>query len=191
MSQVEGDIEPRCTDGNIKEDDGIVSFYGSLPARHKFKTTIDLPDKAFEDDDIYSEELKEDKTGDILLGIFVVVFLALIFGWPFIGYLIFYIKAFFWSVDAYQKGKMNTFATENSIGDYMRKYRKQHHIEYCQLDNKVHSYYQSSGRGYHGGGGCACACACACAGGGRAGCSTKDFYGTLLTTEQIHRAYKD
>lgn len=44
------------------------------------------------------------------------------------------------------------------------------------------------GRGYHGhhrnhGGGCACACAgcacacaCACAGGGRAGCSKKDFY---------------
>ena len=190
VSQVTGDIEPRCTDGNIKEDDGIVSFYGSLPARHKFKTTIDLPDKAFEDDDTYSEELKEDKTGDVLLGIFVVVFLALICGWPFIGYLIFYIKAFFWSVDAYQKGKMNTFATENSIGDYMRKYRKQHHIEYCQLDNKVHSYYQSSGRGHHGGGGCACACACACAGGGRAGCSTKDFYGTLLTTEQIHRVHR-
>ena len=46
----------------------------------------------------------------------------------------------------------------------------------------------SRGRGYHGshrghgsGGGCACACAgcacaCACAGGGRAGCSQKDFY---------------
>lgn len=46
----------------------------------------------------------------------------------------------------------------------------------------------SRGRGYHGyhggrggGGGCACACAgcacaCACAGGGRAGCSKKDFY---------------
>lgn len=44
-----------------------------------------------------------------------------------------------------------------------------------------------NGRGYHGGyhgghgGGCACACAgcacaCACAGGGRAGCSKKDFY---------------
>lgn len=27
---------------------------------------------------------------------------------------------------------------------------------------------------------CACACACACAGGGRAGCSTKDFYNTNL-----------
>lgn len=32
----------------------------------------------------------------------------------------------------------------------------------------------SGGRG--GGRGCACACACACAGGGRAGCSQKDFY---------------
>ena len=39
----------------------------------------------------------------------------------------------------------------------------------------------TGGRGYHGGGhqGCACAgcaCACACAGGGRAGCSVKDYY---------------
>lgn len=32
----------------------------------------------------------------------------------------------------------------------------------------------SSGRGVNGSG-CACACACACAGGGRAGCSRKDF----------------
>lgn len=51
------------------------------------------------------------------------------------------------------------------------------------------------GGGYHGGGGgfigggghcacassCACACACACAGGGRAGCSAKNFYGAIQT----------
>ena len=35
-----------------------------------------------------------------------------------------------------------------------------------------------SGGTYHGGSSCACACACACAGGGRAGCSRKDFYNT-------------
>lgn len=35
-----------------------------------------------------------------------------------------------------------------------------------------------SSRGGRSGGGCACACACACAGGGRAGCSQKDTYGT-------------
>jgi len=42
--------------------------------------------------------------------------------------------------------------------------------------------------GHHGhsvGHGCACACACACAGGGRAGCSTKDFYNTGLKLRQL------
>ncbi len=32
---------------------------------------------------------------------------------------------------------------------------------------------------------CACACACACAGGGRAGCTTKDFYNTNLKLKHI------
>lgn len=32
---------------------------------------------------------------------------------------------------------------------------------------------------------CACACACACAGGGRAGCSRKDFYNTKIDTDKI------
>ena len=40
-------------------------------------------------------------------------------------------------------------------------------------------------RGHSGGHGCACACACACAGGGRAGCSTKDFYNTGLKLRQL------
>jgi hypothetical protein len=34
---------------------------------------------------------------------------------------------------------------------------------------------------------CACACACACAGGGRAGCSTKDFYNTNLKHKFFER----
>ena len=32
---------------------------------------------------------------------------------------------------------------------------------------------------------CACACACACAGGGRAGCTSKDFYNTGLKLKQL------
>ena len=32
---------------------------------------------------------------------------------------------------------------------------------------------------------CACACACACAGGGRAGCTYKDFYRTDLKLRQL------
>ena len=35
---------------------------------------------------------------------------------------------------------------------------------------------------------CACACACACAGGGRAGCSTKDFYNTDLKLDMLKKA---
>lgn len=34
---------------------------------------------------------------------------------------------------------------------------------------------------------CACACACACAGGGRAGCSVKDFYNTHLKLRQLSK----
>lgn len=40
---------------------------------------------------------------------------------------------------------------------------------------KTNPYVSSGGSG-HSGHSCACACACACAGGGRAGCSKKDFY---------------
>lgn len=36
-----------------------------------------------------------------------------------------------------------------------------------------------------------CACACACAGGGRAGCSKKDLYGTNLTTKNIAKALNE
>ena len=54
-------------------------------------------------------------------------------------------------------------------------------------DIRTSSHY-TGGRGS---GGCACACACACAGGGRAGCSKKDFYGTKLTTMAIREALKD
>lgn len=43
----------------------------------------------------------------------------------------------------------------------------------------------SSGGGGYSGGGFSCACACACAGGGRAGCSKKDFYKTDLKSDKI------
>ena len=43
----------------------------------------------------------------------------------------------------------------------------------------------NNGSGGSSGGSCACACACACAGGGRAGCSRKDFYNTNIQIEKI------
>ena len=46
---------------------------------------------------------------------------------------------------------------------------------------------------HHGGGsgGGSCACACACAGGGRAGCSKKDFYNKNLKISQIQKALEE
>lgn len=38
---------------------------------------------------------------------------------------------------------------------------------------------------------CACACACACAGGGRAGCTNKDFYNTKLKMRHIVKAIRN
>lgn len=59
-----------------------------------------------------------------------------------------------------------------------------------------YSSYHSSGKrvsdprvvnrgGHSGGGSCACACACACAGGGRAGCSRKDFYNPSVSVQKL------
>ena len=56
------------------------------------------------------------------------------------------------------------------------------------------SYLDHGGGHYHGhfggGGGCACACACACAGGGRAGCSKKDFYGTKVSSKRLRKVLR-
>ena len=43
----------------------------------------------------------------------------------------------------------------------------------------------SSGGSGHSGHSCACACACACAGGGRAGCSKKDFYNNSFKIDKL------
>jgi hypothetical protein len=38
---------------------------------------------------------------------------------------------------------------------------------------------------------CACACACACAGGGRAGCSAKNFYGAAVQTDALFKKLQE
>jgi len=52
-----------------------------------------------------------------------------------------------------------------------------------------HNHVVRSGHSGGHSGGCACACACACAGGGRAGCSVKEFYGAKKW--QIHKSIAD
>jgi len=62
----------------------------------------------------------------------------------------------------------------------------------------IHTGSRSSGVSRSSGGGrscacashCACACACACAGGGRAGCSAKNFYNTDLKLSALEKSCK-
>lgn len=60
-------------------------------------------------------------------------------------------------------------------------------VNVINIPVSTRSYFSGTSRGTRSSGShrsscvhssCACACACACAGGGRAGCSTKDFYNT-------------
>jgi hypothetical protein len=73
-------------------------------------------------------------------------------------------------------------------------------IVYAKIDDYLNDKYNGGfGTGYHGRHGthsscacarsCACACACACAGGGRAGCSAKNFYGAVNNSD-INKLYK-
>lgn len=66
--------------------------------------------------------------------------------------------------------RINTYVGVNSRG--------------TRIINPIESITSSGGHS-GGGGGCACACACACAGGGRAGCTRKDFYHTNISVEDI------
>ena len=63
-------------------------------------------------------------------------------------------------------------------------YRNYYYGVNSKGDRKVNPYVSSGGSG-HSGHSCACACACACAGGGRAGCSKKDFYKGKIKIEDV------
>ena len=69
--------------------------------------------------------------------------------------------------------------------------RRYYHAGYYSSGRKIRKPVVVKSSGFRGSSGssCACACACACAGGGRAGCSMKDFY-KHPKLEQIKKALK-
>ena len=68
-----------------------------------------------------------------------------------------------------------------------RRYRRRGYYSSGRRIEKPSVVNSSAFKGGSGGSSCACACACACAGGGRAGCSMKDFY-KHPNLEQIKKA---
>lgn len=73
-------------------------------------------------------------------------------------------------------------------------YRSHRGYGYGYNDYDDDYYYRRSKSSYHSSS-CACvsscACACACAGGGRAGCSKKDFYGVTIRTKKLNKVMNE
>ena len=113
----------------------------------------------FDDDGAYND-LQEDKVGIIILCCLGAALLIIAEVYIVDSYV------------SYDRGR--GFLTGH--GYYIHTYGRSnpHYIRARDRYNATHAR-SSGGRS---GGGCACACACACAGGGRAGCSQKDTYGT-------------
>lgn len=159
-----------------KEDGEDYVRQGSLTYGEYSKITIQYgPDafsgcqtvkyQPFEGSGAYNE-MQEEKTGILVLCCVVAVLLIL---------------AEVFIVDCYVSyGRGRGFITGH--GYYVHTYGRSN-PHYITAQNH---YAATHGR-HHGGrsgGGCACACACACAGGGRAGCSQKDTYGTAPEKEE-------
>ena len=90
--------------------------------------------------------------------------------------------------DPYQSER-GFYAPTNWVYYWSRpRYFRRYHNGGVTKEGKPINPPTSVGSGGHSGGGCACACACA--GGGRAGCSMKDFYNTDITTEKLNKALK-
>lgn len=80
------------------------------------------------------------------------------------------------------------FVRYHYYGFHHRYYRSGVDKKGARIVNPTNIY---TGTGGSSGGGCACACACACAGGGRAGCSVKDFYNINLESKKIEKVLKE
>jgi hypothetical protein len=122
-------------------------------------------------------------TGQLIFRILFVFFL--------VGFFIIFIKILMRNQDPYMH-------TRGFCGNYYYFYPGMHHHYYRRGVDKLGNIIidptlntgGSNGVGSHGGS-CACACACACAGGGRAGCSRKDFYSTKINYQQLKKVIEN
>lgn len=71
---------------------------------------------------------------------------------------------------------------------YFRWYIPRRYYRSGLSSKGTHIHFPTVHHGGGSGGGRSCACACACAGGGRAGCSKKDFYDKNIQISQIKKA---
>ncbi|MCR4762416.1 MAG: hypothetical protein K5696_02700 [Lachnospiraceae bacterium] len=78
-----------------------------------------------------------------------------------------------------------TYRYSSSPNTYMRV-----HVVNVPVSSGGHRSHSSCAHSSCAHSSCACACACACAGGGRAGCTTKDFYNTNLKLRYLRQGHR-
>lgn len=160
--------------GKTNSDNYLV-WSGKLAKGAKIKTEIKYPRSAFaslNESQQYSNADYGtgsndyfDNTFDGICSILVILIIIISFIAPLLG-------------TGYNRHGGYGYGRRNYYDEY-RYYHSHHHRR------PPPNYSSSSSSGHN----CvsSCACACACAGGGRAGCSKKDFYGTNLRTKNIEK----
>lgn len=116
-----------------------------------------------------------------------------IIGLFFLGFIVLFVIVLVISIICYNKSQDGYFSYRgfyrgHRYGWYHRHFYYRH--GYSRKGPLKDPRIINSSRGFSSGGGgrsCACACACACAGGGRAGCSRKDFYNPKLKLTDLKR----
>ncbi len=167
---------PTSTNGTILED-GRLKWEGSMDCGDYVKMSVQygadsfhgvntVKYREFDDSGAYNE-LDDDKTGAVILAVFICLIILIAEVYMIDG------------VVSYHRGR--GFLT--GYGYHIHTYGYVN-PRYRREQQRQEALTGHGGRGHsHGGGGCACACACACAGGGRAGCSQKDTAAFRIKTK--------
>lgn len=181
------------TDGEKTEDGWLVWKKENLAARHSLTTAVKYPLSFFKNIDLSQDYSKSYIRFIDMLPIIIVV--AVVAGVIAFIVIFSYIKSDGYTSyrGYYGKGYRGGFGYYRSYYPFWLFGGKNKR----GVDGKGKSMpilnddgtKPSSGKGGSGhGGGSSCACACACAGGGRAGCSRKDFYNSQ--TDEFIKVFK-
>ncbi len=169
-------------DGYYTQTFNNVRYYNSSSLEtYRIRTKysdMSLFTEGIDPDKTYSERYLTDK--EIIIIVCIVVFIIL-------GIIAFIIYAY---------SQMDPYTRERG---FYGRYRPFYFYNYYPRRTGVHRLGHSieppttpggsSGGGF--GGGFSCACACACAGGGRAGCSKKDFYQGKVNLSKLKESLKN
>ena len=162
-------------DDALREDENYYIWETRLDQGERTKVEVAYDEKVFPNinpDDVYKDKYTKDYSD------------LRIYMWVIIGILLFFTVL---SIINKITRKPSYYRTRGFY-PYGRRffYRNFYYGVNDRGARKVNPYVSSGGsHGSHSGHSCACACACACAGGGRAGCSKKDFYKGNIKVEDI------